>query len=297
MNLYKFIDAHRASYEIRQLCKALRVNESSYFYWNSVGRAAAEERALEAEALTEAVRAVFATSDGTYGADRVHAQLVRDGWDVSVNTVGRAMANAGLAGISGREHSTTTTRRDRLEAPLPDLLNRDFLARAPDLVWYGDITYIWVETRFWYLATVIDAATKEVLGWALADHMRTELVTTALHRAVARRGVIPTGLIFHSDRGSQYTSTVFALACAKYRIRQSAGRRGCCYDNAAAESFFGIIKRELVNRIKWHTGEQLHQTLYQWIEIWYNRRRLHSTLGYRTPAETYQQHRKTKHAA
>ena len=210
VNLYRFIDAHRAEYLLRQLCSALAVAPSAYHYWNSTGRAADEQRSLEDAEFTRVVRRVHADSDGTYGADRVHAQLLRDGWYSSVNTVARAMAKAGLRGISGRERSTTTTRRDRLAAPFPDLVNRQFLPSEPNTLWYGDITYIWVGDKFWYLATVLDAGMKEVLGWALADHMRVELVATALHRAVARRGKIPAGLVFHSD---------YAELCVKPRDR------------------------------------------------------------------------------
>ena len=224
---------------MRLLCRMLSVPESSYYEWNRTGRRIAAERAATKQALVGKIRAVWDASDETYGADKVHAQLRRDGVIVALRTVAELMAGAGIAGLSGRERTTTTTRRDRLSAPFPDLVERDFQPAAPNQTWYGDITYIYVGGRFWYLATVIDASTKEVVGWAFADHMRTELITEAMHRAVRRRGGrVPAGLIFHSDRGSQYTSTEFGVVCDMYRIRRSMGRRGVCYDNAGAESFF-----------------------------------------------------------
>ena len=146
----------------------------------------------------------------------------------------------------------------------------------PDRVWYGDITHIWVNTRFWYLATVIDACTKQVLGWVLDDHMRASLASDALFAAVRRRGgLIPVGVIFHSDRGSQYTSDEYGQVCKMFGIRQSMGRRGVCYDNAGAESFFATIKRELVNRYYWNNSDQLRNGIFSYIETWYNKRRRH----------------------
>jgi transposase InsO family protein len=207
------------------------------------------------------------------------------------------MASVGIVGLTGRERSTTTTRRDRLAAPFPDLVGGEFTPATPDTLWYGDVTYIWVGTRFWYLATVIDAASKELVGWCFDDHMRTELVTTALQRAVARRGGVGAGLIFHSDRGSQYTSSDYGALCAAYKIRQSMGRRGVCFDNAAAESFFASLKRELVDRFRWDDPKILALSLFNWIESWYNRRRLHSSIGYRPPVEAYEQFLASQRAA
>jgi transposase InsO family protein len=286
---YRFVDAHRAEFPLRLLLSTAEIPESSYHYWDRAGRAATAAREAEADRLSGLITAVFEWSGRTYGADRVRAELARRGTRVSGRRVAELMAAAGLAGLSGREQTTTTTRRDRLAAVHPDLVDRQFLAAAPNLLWYGDITYIWVEDKFFYLATVIDAATKEVLGWALADNMRAGLVVDALNRAVHRRGGAA-GVIFHSDRGSQYTSAEFAAVCARHEIRQSMGRTGVCWDNAAAESFFSTLKRELVRRFRWRSAKDLKQGLFQWIETWYNRRRLHSSIGYRPPVEAYQAH-------
>ena len=287
MSLYRFIDAQKASYTTRFLCRVLDVPESSYFDWNATGRARHAARDTDRSERVGEIRAVFDASDQTYGAPRVHRELHRRGVPMSRRHVAELMAAHAIVGLSGREHSTITTRRDRLAAPFPDLVEQRFVAERPDQVWYGDITYVWVDDRFWFLATVIDAATKEVVGWSFADHMRSELICDALHRAVTRRGTISDGLIFHSDRGTQYTSTEYGQVCANYKIRQSMGRRGVCYDNAGAESFFATLKRELVRRYSWPDAKTLRFHLYRWIETWYNRRRLHTSIGMRTPAKAY----------
>lgn len=298
MSLYRFIDTWKAMYGPRRLCRVLEVPESSYFGWNDQGRRLASERAEVEAVLVAKIRGFHAASDATYGSPRIYADLVDAGVCVSERRVAELMAEHGIVGLSGREHSTITTRRDRIEAPFPDLVKRDFRPAAPNTVWYGDITYIWVESRFWYLATVIDASSKMVIGWQLADHMRASLAIDALHAAIGRRrGLIPAGVIFHSDRGSQYTSHEFQQVCHDYGIRQSMGRRGVCFDNAGAESFFATIKRELIDRYSWKSVKQLEIGVFAWIEVWYNRRRRHSTLGYRTPEQADTEYRQIKQAS
>ena len=294
---YRFIDSQKArvepetgervGYPIWLLCEVLEVPQSSYFDWNAGGRVRAEERAARDQALTDKIRTAHASSDGTYGAPRVRAELRDGGVVVSKRRVAELMRTAGIQGLSGREHSTTTTRRDRLSAPIPDLVGRLFLPDRPDVTWYGDITYIWIEQKFHYLATVIDACTKQVIGWALDDHMRTDLVSTALRMAVARRGGNATGVIFHSDRGSQYTSTDFQNLCNALGVRQSMGRTGICYDNAAAESFFSTFKRELVDRYSWDSFKDFRQSVFEWIEGWYNSKRRHTSIGMKSPNQVY----------
>lgn len=293
MSLYRFIDSWKAIYGPGRLCRILAVPESSYFDWNSSGRRVAADRADAEAVLMAKIRASHQASDATYGSPRVHADLVDAGESVSVRRVAELMASHRVVGLSGREHALVTTRRDRMQAPFPDLVNRKFYPANANVVWYGDITYIWVESRFWYLATVIDAGTKMVIGWQLADHMRASLAVEALNTAIARRGgVLPTGVIFHSDRGSQYTSHEFEEVCHRYGIRQSMGRRGVCFDNAGAESFFATIKRELIDRYSWKTVKQLEIGVFTWIETWYNRKRRHSTLGYRTPEQAETEYRR-----
>ena len=289
--IYRFIDAEKANYPIRILCRVLDVPESSYYDWNSQGRLAATQRAAVDAVIVDEIRAVHAASDRTYGAEKIHDQLQKRGRTIGCRRVAELMREHGIYGVSGREPGMRTTVSDGRPCPFPDLVERRFLPCRPDVVWYGDITYIWVNGRFWFLATVIDAATKQVIGWAFADHMRTDLVTQALHAAVRRRGNrIRTGIIFHSDRGSQYTSTEFGAVCALYKIKQSMGRTGVCWDNAGAESFFATLKRELIYRYKWETATLLHRDLYYWIEAWYNNQRTHHTLGFRTPNQAHQDH-------
>jgi putative transposase len=291
VNKYLFIDAQKAEFETRRLCLIFGVSESSYFDWNHHGRQIAERRVAAEAVLVSKIEAVHADSDATYGSPRVHDALKEQGVGVSLRRVAATMRKAGIRGLSGREHSTCTTRRDRMAAPFPDLVSRDFLPLFPDALWYGDITYVWVKDRFWYLATVIDATTKQLIGWAFADHMRTELVTAALHAAVRRRGgTIPAGVIFHSDRGSVYTSSEYGLVCKLYKIRQSMGRRGVCYDNAGAESFFATIKRELIDRYHWDDPTILRLHLFDWIETWYNQKRKHTSIQMRSPNQAYADH-------
>ena len=255
-----------------------------YFDWDSKGRARRDRRAADTAELVVEIEQIHRDSDATFGSPRVHDALYKAGRTIALRRVAEVMAAAGVVGLTGREHCPTTTRRDRMRAPFPDLVKRDFQPDAPDTVWYGDVTYIWIKDRFWYLATVIDGATKELLGWAFEDHMRTDLVSTALHAAVHRRGgTIGKGVIFHSDRGTQYTSYEYGLVCGMYKIRRSMDRRGVCYDNAAAESFFSTIKRELVDRYYWDDPKVLRLHLFNWIETWYNRRRTHTSIGMRTP--------------
>jgi len=290
VNKYEFIDTQKADnrgYPIWLLCRVVEVPESSYYDWNRTGRAVHATRAKNNAAMTDRIRLVHAESDGTYGAPRVVAELRDGGIVVTKRRVAELMAAGNITGLSGREHSTGTTRRDRMQAPFPDLVNREFHPDSPDVCWYGDITYVWVGQRFWYLATVIDAATKEVIGWRFADHMETSLVCDALKAAVARRGGDVAGVIFHTDRGAQYTSRGFARLCRGFKIRQSMGRTGVCFDNAAAESFFSTFKRELIHRYHWDKPEDLHAHMFEWIESWYNRKRRHTTIGMRTPHQAH----------
>ena len=288
--IYRFIDAEKANYPIRILCRVLDVPQSSYFDWNRQGRLVAEERAAADLVVVAEIREVHAESDHTYGAVKIHDQLRKRGRQISCRRVAELMHEHRIYGVSGRDPGIGTTIRDRRPCRFLDLVEPRFQPCRPDVVWYSDITYIWVGGRFSFLATVIDAATKQVVGWAFADHMRTDLVIDALHCAVRRRGRIRAGIIFHSDRGSQYTSSEFGAVCVLYKMKQSMGRTGVCWDNAGAESFFATLKRELVYRYQWDNTTELHQDLYWWIEAWYNNRRTHLTLGLRTPNQTHQDH-------
>jgi transposase InsO family protein len=226
VSVARFIADQRTFYRVPHAvcCAILGVSTSWLYKW--LGRPATARQRRRGELDTEVLN-MFKASKRTYGSPRIHADLIDAGVAVSERRVAELMAFHKIVGLSGREHSTVTTRRDRIEAPFPDLVKRGFRPATPNTVWYGDITYIWVGSRFWYLATVIDASSKMVIGWKLADHMRAELVVEAFHAAIDRRGgLIPVGLIFHSDRGSQYTGHEFQQACREYGVMQSMGRRG-----------------------------------------------------------------------
>jgi transposase InsO family protein len=292
--IYQFIDTEKAHYPIYVICNVLNIPKSSYYYWAGEGRRVEADRVAAEAVLVDEIRSVHAWSNGTYGAIKIQDRLDTLGRKVSVRRVAELMAKHRIYGVSGRQPGMRTTLRDDKAPLFADLVERRFKPCRPDVVWYGDITYIWVNGRFWFLATVIDAATKQVIGWAFADHMRTDLVTDALHAAVRRRRHrIRAEIIFHSDRGAQYTSGEFGKVCALYKIRQSMGRTGVCWDNAAAESFFATLKRELIYRYHWTDPKVLHRDLYWWIESWYNNLRTHTTLGLRTPNQAHQDHYRT----
>jgi transposase InsO family protein len=242
------------------------------------------------------VQAAFAAGRGTYGVRRVHAVLGRsDDADVagaSVRIVRDIMQDKGLHACQPRAYRTTTVRDPGVEPVIADHVGRDFTATAPGRKLVGDITYVPTWQGWLYLATVIDCHTKAVVGWSMADHMRTDLVCDAITMAT-RNVPVAAGAVFHSDRGSQYTSAQFARHLAEHGLTGSMGRTGICWDNAMAESFFGALKNELVYRTVFPTRDKARQAIAEYIEVFYNRQRLHSALGYKTPLEVaneYHQH-------
>jgi transposase InsO family protein len=288
---YEFIDAQKALYPIIKMCSWLRVSKSGFYEWLSRPESATSQRR---EQLCLLITKVFQDSDSTYGYRRVHAQLVRWGVEVSPELVRILMRRLGLQPCQPKPWRPVTTLAGDAGA-IPDLVRRDFTAEVPGTKLVGDITYIRTWEGFLYLATVIDCCTKECVGYAMADHMRTELVTAALDMAARNRRLTP-NVIFHSDRGSQYTSAAFADHAAKLEIRRSVGRTGVCFDNAAAESFNATLKVERVNRTVYPTREHARRDVTRYIELRYNSRRLHSALGYRTPQEAYNDYINTRPA-
>jgi putative transposase len=262
------------------MCRLLRVPRSSFYAWRNRAETATAARRRK---LAGQVRRVFEEGRGAYGCRRVAAQLNRDGHPCSVGLVAGLMRELGLRACQPRAYKRTTVPG---EQPVisPDLLGRDFTAAAPGTRLVGDITYLRTGEGWLYLATVIDLATKMVTGWQLAGHMRTSLVTGALDMAITH-GHIQPGAIFHSDKGAQYTSAEFARFCAARGLRTSTGRTGVCWDNAAAESFFGALKNEMYYRQSFPGRARARFAVADYIEVFYNRRRLHSALGYRTPFE------------
>jgi putative transposase len=274
------IDAEKANYKISWMCTLLGVPRSSFYAWRNRAETATAARRRE---LAAQVRRVFDQGRGAYGCRRVAAQLNRNGHPCSVGLVADLMRELGLRACQPRAYKRTTVPGEQPVAS-PDLIGRDFTATAPGTRLVGDITYLRTGEGWLYLATVIDLATRMVTGWQLADHMRTSLVTDALDMAITHGQVQP-GAIFHSDKGAQYTSAEFARFCQAHGIRTSTGRTGVCWDNAAAESFFGALKNEMYYRQSFPGRARARFAVARYIEVFYNRQRLHSALGYRTPFE------------
>ena len=279
------IDAEKATYPVTFMCGLLGVSRSSFYAWANRVESATAARRRE---LAGQVRRVFDAHHGRYGCRRVAAALNRDGYECSVGLVADLMREAGLRACQPRGYKRTTVP-GRQPVESPDLIERHFTAAAPGQRLVGDITYLKTDQGWLYLATVIDLCTRMVVGWQLADHPRTSLVTDALQMALIG-GHASAGAVFHSDRGCQYTSREFTEFCSANRIRTSVGRTGVCWDNAAAESFFAALKNEMYHRERFRTRAGARFAVAEYIEIYYNRQRLHSTLGYRTPAEALNDH-------
>lgn len=280
---FRFISAHRAVFGVKRLCRVLAVSRSGFYRWAG-SEPARQARAAAEDAFAEQISRVHADSGGTYGSPRVTVELRAQGVRVNRKRVERIMRQRDVVGRHLRRRKRTTIP-DPAVAPVPDLIGRDFTADAPDQRWCGDITYLRVGTGWLYLATVIDIATRRLIGWSINTHMRTALSIDALDAAVAARGGRVDGVIFHSDRGAQYGSGDFADACQRHGIRRSMGRIGSSYDNALAEAFFATLKRELdVDHRRWATEADARRDVFRWIAF-YNHRRRHSALGYLSPAD------------
>ena len=263
-------------------CRALGVAESTFYKWRSRRPTPAQRRRAE---IDERVKACFDASGGTYGSPRVRAQLRRDGLAVSKKTVESSMARQGLQARPKRRRRGLT-RPDKAAAPVRDLLERDFTAERPDQKWCGDFKQVDTDEGPVYLATVEDLYSRRMLGYATSDTYPTaELATAAINMAAAARGGHVAGVIFHTDKGSQYTSDAFAAACGRLGVTQSMGRVGCALDNAAAESFFSTLEHERITRRRYRTRDQARADIAAWIDTWYNRRRLHSTNNMTSPIE------------
>jgi transposase InsO family protein len=289
---FEFIDAQKADFPIVKMCVWAEVSTSGYYEWRDRPVSATATRRAYLKRL---VTAIFQHSDQTYGYRRVHAQLVRQGEQVSPELVRELMRELDLVACQPRPWRPTTTVPGD-PGPIPDLVNRDFTATAPGQKMVGDITYIQTWQGWLYLATVIDCYTKACIGYAMADHLRTELVIDALTMA-ARNYPLAEGAIFHSDRGTQYTSAAYAAATSRLNIRRSVGATGVCFDNALAESFNAAVKVERVNRTVYPTREHARKDVARYIEFRYNSQRLHSALGYQTPQEVYEEYLDQQSAA
>jgi transposase InsO family protein len=283
---FRFIAAEQARSSVVRLCRVLGVSTSGFYAWQR--RQPSQRARVDAE-LIEHIRDIHADSHCTYGAPRVHAELRTAGTRVGKKRVARLMRGAELAGRCPKRFRRTTIPAVTTAAQPVDLVHRDFNPRVPDRLWVADITYVRTWEGWLYLAVILDAFSRRVIGWALADHLRTELATDALEMALATRRPAA-GLIHHSDRGGQYLSASYTGLLAEHGARSSVGRPGTCYDNAAAESFFATLKTELLHRAAWPTRQQARTAIFAYIETFYNRHRLHSTLDYRSPAAFEAQH-------
>ena len=269
--------AHQTEYAVRVMCRVLGVSSSGYYDWLDREPSA---RVVADAALTERIKTHHSASRGTYGAPRIHADLIEDKIRVGRKRVARLMRAADIVGVSRRKKQGTT-KRDRTAQPVPDLVDRNFTADAPDQLWVADITYIPTWAGFLYLAVVVDAWSRRVVGWSMATHLRTELVLSALEMALWRRR--PEEVIHHSDQGCQYTSIAFGQRCREAGVRPSTGSVGDCFDNAMAESFFATLECELLDRHRFKTQREARMAVFDFIEGFYNPHRRHSGLGQLSP--------------
>ena len=293
MRAFALIDAEKADFPISFMCRQLGVSTSGYYAWRS---RPPSQRAVDDAVLTARITAIHERSRATYGAPRVHAELRLD-HDVRCGRkrVARLMRTAGLQGVHRRRRQGLT-RRDPAASPSDDLVERNFTAEGPDRLWVADIT----QQRCWdgwlYVAVVIDAFSRRVVGWSMADHLRTELVLDALNMAVAHRRP-ERGVVHHSDHGCQYTSLAFGRRLREAGLVGSMGSIGDCFDNAMAESFFATLECELLDRASWPTRRALATEVFDFIEGFYNPRRRHSTLGYLSPINYELQHARRQDSA
>ena len=269
--------ANQAMFPISTTCKTLGVSRSGFYAWRD--RAPSARSIANAE-LTARIKAIHAASRETYGAPRIHAGLIDEGIHVGRKRVERLMKAAGIAGISRRKGPRTTFRDQRVR-PACDLVDRNFHADEPDRLWVADITYVPTWAGFLYLAVVLDAFSRRIVGWAMGHNLRAQLVLDALNMALTQRR--PSNVIHHSDQGSQYTSVAFGLRCKEAGVRPSMGSVGDAYDNAMCESFFATLECELLDRRKFQTKAEARMAVFQFIEGWYNPGRRHSALGYQSP--------------
>lgn len=294
VRVYRFVESEVGNFSVVRLCKVAGVSTSAYYAWRARGEGPSDA-VIDEAVLANRVFDTWRRSRGRYGAPRVTAALLEAGVKVNEKRVARLMAELGIAGKCGRR-KLRTTWRDKTAIPAGDLVERDFTAERPDELWVGDATYVWTDEGWLFVASVLDVCTRMLVGWSIADHLRTELFTDALASAAATRGKRAfAGTVFHSDHGCQYTSHDFKKACRRMKIVQSMGTVGDSYDNAMAESFWSSLERELVDDAHFSTKKEARLAIFEWI-VWYNTERLHSSLGYMSPRE-YEEFRNNQEAA
>lgn len=264
------------------MCGMLHVSRQGYYAWI---KRTPSDRDIRDEDLTDVIKEIHDDHKGRYGVDRIRRELAGRGYRVGPQRVRRLARAAGLACVHPKPYKVTTVQDEANSDGLVDLVGRKFVPAAADELWYGDITYIWTMAGWAYLATVIDGYSRRMVGWAVAGHMREELVMDALEMAAVNRRPEQGMVIFHSDRGSQYTGQGFRDLCLGNGIIPSVGKTGICFDNAAAESWNAIYKKELVNLHVWHDVDHVRSASFEFIEVYYNRNRIQRKLGYKSPVE------------
>ena len=278
--IYALIQANQACFPVSRQCQVLQVSKSGYYDWQERPPSA---RAQANGALLAQIQTIHRASDATYGMPRIQQQLRHEGVTANRKRIAALMRQAGLHGVSRRRGWVKTTERDTQRRPAPDLVKRQFVASGLNQLWVADMTYIPTWSGFLYLAMVLDVYRRKVVGWAFGEEMKAELVIAALDMALTSRQ--PSAVIHHSDQGSQYTSVAFGKRCEEMNVRPSMGTVGDAYDNAMAESFFASLECELIDRWVWKTKTEARLAVFSWIESWYNPKRLHSGVGYRSPVE------------
>lgn len=271
-------------FRITTMCRVLGVSPSGYYAWR---KREPSKRARADAVLVERIEEIHKVSGGTYGVPRVHHELSTEETRVGRKRVARLMRRGGLVGVTRRK-KCWTTKRDGNARPAPDLVDRNFTAEGPNRLWVADVTYVPTWSGFLYLAVVLDVWSRKIVGWAMTNHLRSELVLEALNMALERRR--PDRVIHHSDQGSQYTSIAFGRRCDQAGVRPSMGSVGDCFDNAMCESFFATLECELIDRRCFHTRGEARMALFDYIEGWYNPHRRHSGLGYDSPMDYERRH-------
>jgi len=285
------VKTNQADFPVRAMCRVLGLSPSGYYAWLTRPPSARSRRDAE---LVVKIRKAHEDNRRVYGRPRIYAELQDEGERVGEKRVGRLMKQEGIWGVSRRRRGPKTTQRNADARPAPDLVDRDFTADRPDQLWVADITYIPTSAGFLYLAVVVDAWSRRVVGWAMATHLRTELVLDALNMAVWQRR--PKQVIHHSDQGTQYTSIAFGLRCKEVGVRPSMGSVGDAYDNALCESFFATLECELLDLRRFTTQAEAKMAVFDFIEGFYNPRRRHSSLGQKSPVNFERLHRREEAA-
>jgi putative transposase len=276
---FAFIEEHLCSFPIETVCDVLEVSRSGYYAWRQRPQS---ERDKRREELAVKVKAVHEENRGVYGSPRICQALMARGENVCQNTVARVMQEQKIRAKTKRKFVPKTTDANHDRPVADNLLGRQFTAELPNCKWAVDITYIPTEEGWLYLAGVIDLCSRTIVGWSMAEHMRTDLISDALSMAIARRQP-GRGLLHHSDRGVQYASDDYQYLLQSHGMEPSMSGKGDCWDNACMESFWATLKNELVNHEQYQTREQARQSIFEYIEVFYNRKRLHSSIGYQSP--------------